>query len=416
MRSPFTLYQEKTKSGIFWYARFWDETSRKYAFSRSLGVPVEGKRERRREAEEAARAMLPGISSIPKAPDKPFAQYVADFWLPDSPYVRECALVKKKPLAAGYIKIHHEDVRRHIEPFPGFRGVTLHTLTPGLIRDWMTWIAGKDLGGGRINKIMQAMSVAVRYAVSRGELEKDPFKNIREAPDIRKEKGILSAAEVAALIHAPVTDPWGRLAVLLGLLCGMRMGKARGLQWRDIGDGLIAIRHNYLDDEGTKAPKWGSTRTVPVPECIKAVLEQARRVSRDPGPDRFVLESLECPGKPYSKSHLQNMLERELAAIGISGKWKPAPHKGKRRTDKDKQPPEGYVNEQRRRNITFHSLRHTYITLGRMAGISDLEIQTLAGHRSAKMMERYSHAAQVMDFEAAREKMEKVIGGKAGNA
>jgi hypothetical protein len=47
------------------------------------------------------------------------------------------------------------------------------------------------------------MSVAVRHAVSRGELEKDPFRNIRRAPDTRKEKGVLTPAEVAALIHAP---------------------------------------------------------------------------------------------------------------------------------------------------------------------------------------------------------------------
>jgi integrase len=43
------------------------------------------------------------------------------------------------------------------------------------------------------------------------------------------------------------------------------------------------------------------------------------------------------------------------------------------------------------RHLTYHGLRHTYITLGRMAGINDLEIQALAGHKSGRMMERYSH-------------------------
>jgi integrase len=68
------------------------------------------------------------------------------------------------------------------------------------------------------------------------------------------------------------------------------------------------------------------------------------------------------------------------------------------------------VNEQKRRNLTFHGLRHTFITLGRLAGITDLEIQALAGHRSGAMMENYSHAAQVLDFAAAREKLEKAVG------
>jgi len=153
-----------------------------------------------KRSRQAARDMLPRIrfASAAPAPEKPFVQYVADFWLPDSPYVRECALVKKKPLAVSYVGLHHEDVRRHIEPFPAFHGISLRQLTPGLIRDWMRWMAEKGVKGGRINKVMQAMSVAVHYAVACEELERDPFKNIHEAPETRKEKGILSSAELAS--------------------------------------------------------------------------------------------------------------------------------------------------------------------------------------------------------------------------
>jgi site-specific recombinase XerC len=71
----------------------------------------------------------------------------------------------------------------------------------------MRWMAEKGMKGGRINKVMQAMSVAVRYAVSREELDRDPFKNIHEAPEVRKEKGILSLAELAKLISMPAADP-----------------------------------------------------------------------------------------------------------------------------------------------------------------------------------------------------------------
>jgi integrase len=116
------------------------------------------------------------------------------------------------------------------------------------------------------------------------------------------------------------------------------------------------------------------------------------------------MESLKCPGKPYGKGYFEQALERELENIGIPGKWRSPPHPGR------KLPPEGYVNEQRRRNLTFHGLRHTFVTLGRLAGISDLEIQALARHKSGAMMERYSHAAQLLDFAAAREKISRAIG------
>ncbi|GHV34741.1 hypothetical protein AGMMS4952_27130 [Spirochaetia bacterium] len=57
MRRQYTLYKETNKSGTFWYARFWDESLKKYAHSRSTGIPIEGKRERRYEAEKAADAL-----------------------------------------------------------------------------------------------------------------------------------------------------------------------------------------------------------------------------------------------------------------------------------------------------------------------------------------------------------------------
>jgi integrase len=171
----------------------------------------------------------------------------------------------------------------------------------------MRWAAEKGLAGGRINKVMQAMSVAVRYAVTRGELEQDPFRNIREAPDMRKEKGVLRPVEVAALIHAPVTDHRG----------GLLLGEVWGLRWGDIGDGVIAVKHNYIDEDGLKAPKCGSTGTVPIPE---AAIEEVRRISQNPAPDILVMESLDCPGKPFSKTHLEKALTKELAAIGIPGK------------------------------------------------------------------------------------------------
>jgi hypothetical protein len=96
--------------------------------------------------------MLQQIRFSPDASPKSFLQHVVDFWKDDSPYVREYTAVKQKPLVAAYVKLHRDDVMRHIEPFPDFRSITLYTLTPGIIRDWMCWVAEKGLAGGRINK------------------------------------------------------------------------------------------------------------------------------------------------------------------------------------------------------------------------------------------------------------------------
>jgi integrase len=342
--------------------------------------------------------MLPSISFAPPIPEKPFTRYVADFWSPDSPYVKECTLVKKKPLSAAYVTMNHENVRRHMAPFPGVQDVTLRGLTAGLIREWIAWAADKGLSGRIINLVLQGMRIPVRYAVMREDVPHDPFRNIKNAPEAHREKGILTPAEVSRLIIAPVRDPRAKLAVLLGVLCGMRRGEVRGLRWEDISEGLINIRHNLQEREGLKVPKYGSSRIVPIPGSVQATLEMVRALSGNPGPEMYVLNN-PVNHRPLSPKYFQRALQAELQAVGIPGKWE----------GKDPAPAD-YVNEQKRRNLTFHGLRHTFITLGRLAGITDIEIQALAGHKSSRMMERYSHASQVLDFTAAREKLEKAIG------
>jgi integrase len=343
--------------------------------------------------------MLPGICLIPEAPEKTFIRYAAEFWQPDSPYVRECTTVKKKPLSAFYLRVNVNNVKLHIEPFPGFQGITLRELTAGHVRDWQTWAAARGTSGRTINSVLSTMRVAVHYAVSREELDHDPFQNIGEAADTPKEKGVLSFDEVTRLIHTAMADPRSRLAVLLGLLCGMRRGEIRGLKWGDVDNGLIHLTHNFVEVDGMKEPKRGSKRTIPYPAAVKDAFEAVRKIAVDPVPDAYVLESIGRPGQPMGETFFRNAIRRELDLIGISS--------GR----KAKGDIPAIPNVQKNRNLTFHSLRHCFVTLGRMAGISDLEIMALSGHTTGRMMSHYSHAGQVLDFAGAREKLEKAIGG-----
>lgn len=102
----------------------------------------------------------------------------------------------------------------------------------------------------------------------------------------------------------------------------------------------------------------------------------------------FVIQSRIRQGGVVSAEYFRSALARELRSIGI-----------------DEQ-------AQKERNITFHSLRHNFVTLGRMSGLSDFEIQTLARQKSAGIMERYSHGKQAIDFAAMKKRLEAGIGAK----
>ena len=399
MRCPFYLFKKKSEKGPIWHVRFWNEKAKKYTLARSTGIYAEGKKERRKEAELKAQKMLSEIRFEKEAADSSFISYLEDFWKPDAPYVKECAVLKKKPLSGYYVHQNSVNIELHVKPFPKFKKITLRELTAGIIKDWMAWAADKELSGRTINSVLSTMRVAVNYAVEREELDRSPFRNVKEAADSPKEKGVLTYAERAKLINAKPTDPHSRLAVLLGLLCGMRRGEVRGLKWGDFDNGLINLTHNFVHMDGLKKPKRGKERIVPYLDVVNKALDEVRKITIRPSPDNYLFESVDCPGKPMGETFFRNALRRELEGIGISAKGEKA---------SENKP--AVLSEQKRRNLTFHSLRHSFITLGRLDGLSDLEIQAIGGHSTRRMMEHYTHAGKVIDFVSVREKMGLAVG------
>jgi integrase len=225
---------------------------------------------------------------------------------------------------------------------------------------------------------LQTLRAPVGYAVRCGDIERSPFQNVRAPARVSAEKGCLTREEAARLAEAPY-DPKKKLAVLLGVLCGLRLGEARGLHREDISGGMIRVTRNWQNDEGLKGPKCGSARTVPLPSAAASLLDGI------PSASGFLFPG-KTEGKPVCMSAVQGWFRAMLENIGISGE------------------------EQKERRLTFHSGRHTFVTLGREAGISDIDIQAMAGHKSGTMMEHYSHAKQVIDLKDAGRKMEAVIG------
>jgi len=426
MRYPFTLVKIKSKVGTMWHARFWDERLQKYAHSHTTGILVEGKKEHRREAEEAARKLFdefaenktakttstvtqskapaaqtqqgkPTITKKNTVENTPLIEYLSYFWTPNSEYAQFKRDVQKNPLTPYYIEMNHDDVRRHVQPFPGFDGVTVGSLNKAILKKWLIWLAGRKtirhkkdgtiiegntLSGRRANTVLQAVRVAIRWAADNEEIDTDPFRKLGEVSESIKEKGVLSFQERNKLTTLPIDDYRSRLVMLLGSYCGLRRGEMRGLQWGDLADGIITVQHNYIDFEGVKQPKYNSTRKVPITADVQKLLDTARENAFNISPESYILESPLTPGKPLCNNFFREAVTKELENIGIT------------------------AAQQKERVLTCHSLRHTFITLAQLSGIPDVVIRALAGHKSEQVQRKYSHVPQVIDFNDARNKLE----------
>ncbi len=385
MRTPVSLFKKTLKSGTFWYARFLNPTTQEYEATRSTGIPVQGKGGRKLEAFTIAQEIHKTISFHNQGD---FHSFLYDFWREDSPYARRKRIVEKSPLSPGYINSMTMAVRTIVQPYKPFEMLKTEDLSPAKIEDWKLWALEHGKTPRRVNSALQAMGVPIRYALSREELKADPLRGVRKVPEPTKEKGILTQSEIGRLIHSEEKNPVVKTAILLGALAGLRRGEIRGLQWGDVDteQKIIHVQNNYIDGEGRKPCKWGSSRTVFLPSPIIPLLSELKTLNPYiTKPDDFILFGLKSREEPVSTSVIGDGFKRMLKDIGIS------------------------ISEQKKRNLTLHGLRHTFVTLARLSGIPDIVVQSLAGHASAKMMDHYSHGGQVVDFTAAKSAMEKTV-------
>jgi integrase len=174
-----------------------------------------------------------------------------------------------------------------------------------------------------------------------------------------------------------------KAALVLGFSCGLRRGEIRALRWKyvDLNSQIITVIENYTDDDGIVPPKAGSSRIVPVFGTMLDILTDLRQTNPyGAGPDDFVLPNIERD-KPIAAITIKRGFERIMDTIKID------------KTIRDQ------------RNLSFHAMRHSFVTRAREAGLSDFVVTALSGHKTTQMMEHYSHQT-LAAVESARETLE----------
>ena len=138
---------------------------------------------------------------------------------------------------------------------------------------------------------------------------------------------------------------------LLSLHCGLRASEVFGLCWNDVHleDGLLTLRD-------AKA----GTRPAYMTEAVKSMLESRKRIA-DTNivfPDR--------DGKKMKR--ISNSFARAVDSIDLNNHI----------TDK-------------RQKVVFHTLRHTFASWHIQSGTDLYTLQSLLGHQSFAMVQRYAH-------------------------
>lgn len=377
MRLPYIVYlRSHGKKRATFYAAFLDPATGKYDTRRAIrdvhGRPVTGEKLALTLAAQMATEIVPGTHG------GFLVDFLEDFWRPGGAYAAEKA-GDGTPLSRAYLTNSALAVKNHLRPWieetmPHLR---VGDVTPDFFRALKKRFAEGGLSPRTVNTIYQVVSVpCAHYWTGKGKPERNPSLAVKRLSEraSRKRREIFTPAEATRVLNS-FTDPRHATLNRLAASTGMRLGECLGLQHDDILKGEILVRHNWQDGEGVKAPKWGSSRRVPLAKTVERELRALITSSKYGGP--FVFEGI-TPARPMGKKMVELSFNAAVEAAKI---------------------PE---EERRRRGLTFHSWRHFFRSMLDGAGLSARAGDELTGHRNEEVGELYNHVTEAQRKAVAR--------------
>lgn len=186
---------------------------------------------------------------------------------------------------------------------------------------------------------------------------------IRRPFTVEEIKKVLAAAD----------DEW-RSMILFGIYSGQRLGDVARLEWSNVDLGAGELR--------LVTGKTGKRMRVPLAPPLQKHLLEVAKGKKVEGP--LHPRAMAVISKGHQSSGLSNHFADLLASVGLR---KPVSHA----KEKEKN---GRAGAKEAAQLSFHSLRHTAVTLLKEAGIPAAVVMEMIGHDSEKMSEHYTHVGQ----------------------
>lgn len=218
----------------------------------------------------------------------------------------------------------------------------------------------KHYSDSTIKKIKEQFSQIFRESINKGYIIKNPMNEVIRPRSTKKHK-VVRALEVEEqqkltdyLMNVPITDEPYKVAYLIEMYLGLRIGEVLALRNTDINlhKNLISVNKTLSTDKNHKVIMGNSTKTyagireVPIPSFIRnEIISQMRLAENNRDKQLFLTPNGEYVRPNNANRKLKELLEK----MNIT-------------------------------DITSHSLRHTYGTRCIEAGMRAVALQRLMGH------------------------------------
>jgi integrase len=244
--------------------------------------------------------------------------------------------------------------RRLVDRFGGRRA---DSITAAEIEEWQSDLTER-MSIASVNHHLQLFRAILLRAVANRRVRREDVPAMRLENPNNKRVRYLSDEEESRLM--PELPEWFRPLVTLAIHTGMRKGEMLKLKWGDVDfqTGTIHVRE----------AKSGEGRSLPMNSVARAALVGLREARRERLRARVVNrnEAAAYVSAAPEGGFLYNLNRYWYAALKRAGI----------------------------ENLHVHDLRHTFATRYMKAGGNLFSLQTLLGHKTAAMVQRYSHLDQ----------------------
>ena len=256
-------------------------------------------------------------------------------------------------------------IERFIEFLGAKSGRDLSTLQANDIARFRALVA-KERARATANLSLKVLRVCFGEAVRQGLLTINPASRVPLLKSSKESKRrAFTLAEIKRILKACGDGQEWRGLVLFGLYLGQRLGDLAKLTWRAVNfeSGEIAFT----------ARKTGRRIVLPL---VQPLIDYLSALPASDNPNAYIFPR---SARAKRTASLSNQFREIMADAGLV---EPRGHesRGKGRSQA-REPSE----------LSFHSLRHSAVTMLKASGLSDVFAREIVGHESAAVSRQYTH-------------------------